>query len=77
VTNRNEDNLWFLHDGVNCLLAEPSPASMAEAIRALIDDASLRERISAGGVASVSTDWDQQIDYVWSNVARAGAQAGR
>jgi O-antigen biosynthesis protein len=72
VTNRNEDNLWFLHDGVNCVLAEPSPMAMAETIGTLIEDAELRERISAAGLASVSADWDRQIDHVWSCVARTG-----
>jgi glycosyltransferase involved in cell wall biosynthesis len=73
VTNRNEDNLWLLRDGLNCLLAEPSPASMAEKITALIEDSPLRETITSGGLASVSSDWDQQIEHVWRSVAGSGS----
>jgi len=68
VTNRNEDTLWLLKDGVNCLLAEPSPAAMSETIGALIDDPALRSEIARAGIASVSSDWDRQVESVWSYV---------
>lgn len=73
VTNRNEDTFWLLRDGANCLLAEPSPASMAEKLGLLIEDRPLRERISRGGLASVETDWDPQIERIWGYVANGGA----
>lgn len=68
VTNNNEDNLWFLKDGTNCLVAEPSPAAMAEKIGWLIEDDKLREKIQAGGYETVSTDWGPQLERIWNSI---------
>ncbi|HSX00846.1 MAG TPA: glycosyltransferase, partial [Candidatus Saccharimonas sp.] len=68
VTNNNEDNLWFLKDGVNCLIAEPSAAAMAEKIGWLIEDEELRTKIQRGGLASVSNDWKKQEDLVVNDI---------
>lgn len=68
VTNRNEDTLWLLKDGINCLLAEPSPASMAERIGLLVEDPALRRRIAEGGIASVRGDWEPEIETVWQHM---------
>jgi glycosyltransferase involved in cell wall biosynthesis len=71
VTNNNEDNLWFLKDGTNCLIAEPSPKAMSEKIGWLIDDKDLRSRIQAGGYKTVSTDWDKQLDIIWNDLVKS------
>jgi len=68
VTNNNEDNLWFLKDGTNCLIAEPSPAAMAEKISWLIEDKHLREKIQKGGYETISTDWRPQLDLIWNDI---------
>jgi glycosyltransferase involved in cell wall biosynthesis len=68
VTNNNEDNLWFLKDGTNCLIAEPSPAAMAEKIGWLIDDDILRDKIQVGGQTAVTADWQLQIDTIWNDI---------
>ncbi|HET7060330.1 MAG TPA: glycosyltransferase [Candidatus Saccharimonadales bacterium] len=71
VTNNNEDNLWFLKDGTNCLIAEPSPAAMAEKIGWLIDDEKLRHKIQQGGYTTVSTDWQSQLELIWNDVLKS------
>ena len=76
VTNINEDNLWLLRDEKNCLLAEPSPFAMAEAVGRLVDDAALRDRIVQGGLATVNRDWSSQLERVWSFVQDPGNPAG-
>jgi glycosyltransferase involved in cell wall biosynthesis len=44
----------YLRDGQNCLLAPPrAPAALAGAIRRLANDRALRERVRAGGLATV------------------------
>jgi glycosyltransferase involved in cell wall biosynthesis len=68
VTNNNEDNLWFLKDGANCLLSEPSPAAMAEKIGWLIENKELREKIQKGGYRTVSTNWQPQLDAIWNDI---------
>jgi glycosyltransferase involved in cell wall biosynthesis len=68
VTNRNEDTMWLLDDGVNCLLAEPSPSAMAQMIGSLIEDAQLRDRIAHGGVAGIRSGWAEQLAHVWRYV---------
>lgn len=69
VTNNNEDNLWFLKDGTNCLIAEPSPSAMAEKIGWLIEDKKLREKIQAGGYGTVSYDWKKPLELIWNDIS--------
>ncbi len=68
VTNNNEDNLWLLKDGVNCLLSEPSPAAMAEAVGRLIEDEGLREAIAKRGLEALSYTWTQQLETIWNEI---------
>jgi glycosyltransferase involved in cell wall biosynthesis len=69
VTNRNEDNLWLLRDGVNCLLSEPSPSAMAERIGELICNDDLRMSIARKGHEEVSSrNWESEIDAIWRQI---------
>jgi GT2 family glycosyltransferase len=68
VTNKNEDNLWLLKDGVNCLLSEPSPAAMVEKISILIEDKSLREKIVSNAYKSLGYTWEQQTEMIWNYI---------
>lgn len=63
VTNHNSATRWLLKDGENALLVEPTAAAVAEAIGALIDDASLRRRLVERGYESVpASSWEEVID---------------
>jgi glycosyltransferase involved in cell wall biosynthesis len=68
VTNNNEDNLWMLKDGENCLLSEPSPAAMAEQIGRLVDDKKLRQRITSNAFKTLGYTWPQQTDMIWNDI---------
>ena len=68
VTNRNEDNLWLFRDRENCLISEPSPASMAKEIGLLVDDDKLRNRIAKHGQKDISYDWQKQLADVWAYI---------
>lgn len=71
VTNNNEDNLWLLKDGENCLIAEPSPAAMAEKIGHLVENSELREHISKNGLDFISGNaWDKQLDVIWNDIEK-------
>lgn len=68
VTNNNEDNLWLLKNGDNCLLSEPSPVAMAEAIGRLIEDEKLRKKIAKNGYNSLGYTWEQQTEMIWNDI---------
>jgi glycosyltransferase involved in cell wall biosynthesis len=68
VMNNNEDHHWLHKDGVNCLLAEPSPASMAEKIGLLIDDPTLRKKLVDEAQKSLGYTWDQQTEMIWNEI---------
>lgn len=69
VTNNNEDNLWLLQDGVNCMIAEPSSSDMALKISQLIDDVDLRLRIAENGHKYTKKhNWKQELDVVWNDM---------
>jgi glycosyltransferase involved in cell wall biosynthesis len=68
VTNSNEDNLWFLRNGENCLVSEPSPSAMVEAISALVDNNNLRNKVAKNGYKSLGYTWDQQTQMIWNDI---------
>ena len=58
-------NRDFCRDGENCLMVEPEPAAVAAGIQRVLSDAALRERLVAGGLATVGEyAWDRRIDQL-------------
>ena len=56
-------NRDFCVDGVNCLMPEPTVESVAGAVRRLLDDAGLRERLGrAGRETAAHYAWERRID---------------
>jgi glycosyltransferase involved in cell wall biosynthesis len=75
VVNHNPATAWFLRDGENCLIVEPYPTQLANAVGRLIEDPALRERVAATGYRQVTaTSWEEQFEQVWQFVA--GATSG-
>ena len=69
VVNRNEHNLWVLEDGNNCVISEPSPRAMAQAVSELIEDPDLRGRIRQNGSKYVKGMlWQPKIDKLWDDI---------
>jgi glycosyltransferase involved in cell wall biosynthesis len=79
VSNHNRDNTWFLRDGENCLLSEPSPPAMAGRVGTLVEDDALRQRIAEVGATSVNYEWGDQLDkirqYVYGDIMTEPALA--
>jgi glycosyltransferase involved in cell wall biosynthesis len=66
VTNVNPATSWFLRHEENCLLSEPLPSVMADAIGRLICDPELRAKTSSAGAELVATfDWQTEFAGVW------------
>src|SRR5213078_964422 len=56
-------NRDFCRDGENCLMPEPAPEAVAEAIRRLFEDRGLRERLIAEGKRTAAAyAWDKRTD---------------
>ena len=56
-------NRDFCVDGVNCLMPEPTVASVSGAIGRLLGDPALRERLGAAGIRTAADyAWEQRID---------------
>jgi glycosyltransferase involved in cell wall biosynthesis len=71
VSNINPATEWLLRDGENCLLTPPLPTPITERLGRLVDDAELRARIVAAGLAEVRRyRWEEQIERVWSAICR-------
>ena len=68
VMNTNEDHGWLHKDGKNCLLAEPSPAAMAEKIGMLVENADLREKLVKEAEKELAYTWDQTTDTIWNYI---------
>jgi glycosyltransferase involved in cell wall biosynthesis len=68
VMNENEDHHWLHKDGINCLLAEPSPAAMAEKIGTLVDNPNLRKKLVDEAQKSLGYTWTQQTEMIWNEI---------
>ncbi len=56
-------NRDFCVDGVNCLMPEPSVASVGGALRRLLEDPALRERLGRAGIETAAGyAWERRID---------------
>jgi glycosyltransferase involved in cell wall biosynthesis len=66
VVNTNAATGWFLRDGENCLIVEPYPTQLANAVGRLIEDPDLRRKIAQTGYELVTaTSWNEQFEQVW------------
>jgi O-antigen biosynthesis protein len=66
VTNANSATSWLLRDGENCLVAEPYPVAIAEAVCRLVGDAELRLKLVERGFREVTAvKWDTEFDELW------------
>lgn len=56
-------NQDFCRDGENCLMTEPDPASVSAAIRRLLEDPKLRQRLGEAGVQTAADySWERRVD---------------
>jgi glycosyltransferase involved in cell wall biosynthesis len=70
VTNVNAATKWFLRDGSNSLLVEPTVTSIAEAIGRLVSDTQYRNRLMSEGLRTVGqTCWAAEIESVYKFLA--------
>jgi glycosyltransferase involved in cell wall biosynthesis len=71
VSNRNPTNGWLFRDGENCLVSEPSVSCIEEKVSALIRDPCLVDKLSKGGLSTVSAyNWEKEIDVVFDFISR-------
>jgi glycosyltransferase involved in cell wall biosynthesis len=72
-------NRDFCRDGVNCLMPDPTPEAVAEAIGALVRDPALRERLATAGRATARQyDWNvliERIEGFYESLAPSPASA--
>ncbi len=58
-------NRDFCIDGENCLMVEAEPAAVAAGLERVLGDAALREKLVAGGLATVGEyAWERRIDQM-------------
>ena len=75
-----DGNRDFCSDGVNCLIAEPTTASVRDAIARVVGDPELRARLGeAGRTTAAGYDWATRINALerfFYTVARAETPRG-
>jgi GT2 family glycosyltransferase len=74
-------NRDFCRDGENCLMPEPTAAAVSAALRRVLGDAELRERLGRAGIETAADyAWERRIDALeafYDSVATAGGPAAR
>ncbi len=74
IANTNPHNRWLLKDRENCLIAENSPTSLADAIEEGLRNQSLREELVANAARMIETqysDWDKESERIYRYMVRA------
>ena len=67
-------NRDFCADGVNCLVPEPTVASVSGAIGRLLGDPALRERLGRAGIETAADyTWERRIDQLEAYLERVAA----
>lgn len=69
VSNVNQAGSWLLHDGENCLLAEPTAESLSAALERGLLDAELRQRLTAQALKDIQerhSDWASQMSKIYA-----------
>ena len=59
--------IWMEDDSENCMLVEPNPRGVAEALIKLVRDSQMRDRIATNGekfVATISSTWEQSCEQM-------------
>lgn len=67
VSNYNAYTTWFLKDGKNSVVCEPSASSIAEAIEKILLDGDMRKKISeyaASQILDNNPQWDESLEKV-------------
>lgn len=67
VSNYNAYTTWFLKDGVNSVVCEPSASSIAEAVEGILKDEARRKQISEQGARQIKSNnpsWDESLEKV-------------
>ncbi len=68
-------NRDFCVDGGNCLIPDPTPASVSGAIGRLLGDPALRARLGAAGLETAAEyTWEKRIDELEGHLERVAAQ---
>jgi GT2 family glycosyltransferase/SAM-dependent methyltransferase/glycosyltransferase involved in cell wall biosynthesis len=68
VSNINTAGSWLLKDGENCILAEPTAESLADALDTALNDDEMRERLSKNAVEYIQqnfADWPSRINAAY------------
>lgn len=66
VCNANAATKWLLRDGENCLITEPFPNCIADAVGRLVEDPDLRLKIASTGRDEVTaTRWERELAQIW------------
>jgi hypothetical protein len=72
VSNVNAATTWFFHDGENCLVSEPFPSCIADAVGRLVEEPDLRQKLVETGYEQVaSNDWESQFQKIWRFMTNA------
>jgi glycosyltransferase involved in cell wall biosynthesis len=61
VSNGGPNVEWLLRDGENCLLAQPTPEGLCDAMKKLLEDHGLRQRLISNGLEQAAhSDWETE-----------------
>ncbi len=72
LTNSNPATTWFLKDGINCILTEPTITSICEKTELLMNDLELRKNLISNGLKTIhGNSWDDEIEKIYRFISNS------
>jgi glycosyltransferase involved in cell wall biosynthesis len=66
LTNYNSSTTWFLKDGFNCLISEPSVSCICEKVEMLMNNPDLRRKLVSNAFGSMpKTCWEDETEKIY------------
>ena len=71
ISNNGPHVEWYCESGENAILVDPTPQSILTAVKSLVEDKNLRQKLALGGIAKTDlTTWELEMDKVFAHINR-------
>ena len=77
LTNYNPATTWFLKDGTNCSLTEPTPTSICQKIETLMNNTELRKNLISNGLTEIQKgNWQKEMEKIYTFICNTSQKVG-
>ena len=69
ISNNGPHVEWYCENGENALLVDPTPQSILSAVKSLVEDKDLRQKLASAGISKTNlTTWELEMDKIFAYI---------